>query len=510
MTVANLQPTLPAPILEFEGISKSFFGIPVLRAITLRVAEGRLLGLIGENGAGKSTLMNLLGGVFPPDAGRMRVAGSDHAPRDPLEASRRGVAFIHQELNLFTNLTVEENISIAAFPCRRLAGIPFIDRRALRARAEALLAEVNLRARPDTPVAALSQGERQLVEIAKALGADARIIIFDEPTTSLTARETERLFAMIGRLRARGMSMVYISHILGDVKRLCDDIAVLRDGELVGGGPAGELDVDTMVSLMVGRRIEQLYPPRGAAPGDTPLLEARGLSEPGIIDGITFTLREGEVLGVFGLMGSGRTELARILFGLDRRAAGDVIAAGEPLLEAGPRGRIRRGLAFVTENRREEGLLLESSLEENIALVALPSFARSRARLVDRRALARAVGAASDRAGIRGTALDRQAARTLSGGNQQKVVLAKWLIENPRVLILDEPTRGIDVGAKHEIYKLINGLAAAGAGILFISSEIEELTGMCDRILVLARGESRGVFERRDFDRERILKAALG
>lgn len=501
---------MPGPILEFDGISKSFFGVPVLRGITLSAGEGRVLGLIGENGAGKSTLMNILGGVIFPDAGRMRVAGQDYAPRDPLEASRRGVAFIHQELNLFTNLTIEENIFIARFPRRRLAGIPFIDRRALRSRTEALLREVDLRARPDTPVATLSQGERQLVEIAKALSADARIIIFDEPTTSLTAREMERLFAMIGRLEARGISMVYISHILGDVKRLCAEIAVLRDGELVGGGPAGELDVDRMVALMVGRRIEQLYPPRDAAPPETALLEVRGLSEPGIVKDITFTLREREVLGVFGLMGSGRTEMARILFGLDPRAAGEVLLGGEPLGEPGPRGSIRQGLAFLTENRREEGLLMEASVAENIGLVALPSFARSRLRLLDRKGLAHAVGAASDRVGIRGAALDRQAARTLSGGNQQKVVLARWLIEKPRVLILDEPTRGIDIGAKHEIYRLINDIAAAGAGILFISSEIEELTGMCDRILVLSKGESRGVFERRELDRERILRAALG
>jgi ribose transport system ATP-binding protein len=501
---------MPGPILELEGISKSFFGVPVLRGITLSASEGRVLGLIGENGAGKSTLMNIIGGVLPPDSGCMRIAGRSYAPRDPLEASRRGVAFIHQELNLFTNLTIEENIFIASFPRRRFLGGSFIDRRAVRARAEALLAEVDLHARPDAPVAALRPGERQLVEIAKALSADARIIIFDEPTTSLTARETEKLFALVERLEARGISMVYISHILGDVKRLCSEIAVLRDGELAGVGPAAELDLDRMVSLMVGRRIEQLYPPRGAAPGTRPLLEVRGLSEPGIVKDVAFTLREGEVLGVFGLMGSGRTELARIIFGLDARAAGEVLLGGEPLREPGPRGSIRRGLAFLTENRREEGLLMDASVAENIALVALPSFVRSRLGLLDRKGLARAVDAASERAGIRGAALDRQTARTLSGGNQQKAVLAKWLIERPRVLILDEPTRGIDVGAKHEVYRLINDLAGAGTGILFISSEIEELLGMCDRILVLSKGELKRTFERTELDRERILRAALG
>jgi ribose transport system ATP-binding protein len=496
-------------ILEIQGIQKGFFGVPVLRDIGFTLRGGQVLGLVGENGAGKSTLMNILGGVFPAEEGSMTLSGQPYTPRGPAEARRRGVAFIHQELNLFPNLSIAENLVLPSFPRQRLPRLPLIDRQATRSRARELLAVVDLDRAPETLVEDLSPGERQLVEIARALTIDARLIIFDEPTTSLTAHETGRLFELIDRLKARGIAMIYISHNLGDVLRLCDEIAVLRDGTLVGSGPVGEFTADRMITLMIGRNLEQLFPDRTAAPADDVVLNVEGLSQPGIVENINFVLRRGEVLGIAGLMGSGRTELARILFGLDPFARGLVRLKGSALGRSSPRVRIERGMAFLTEERREEGLMMGASIDENIVLASLRAFARPITRLIDRRRSGEKVTEVSRSVQLRASE-PRRAVKTLSGGNQQKVVLAKWLLTRPSVLVLDEPTRGVDVGAKSEIYRLIDELAAGGAGVLMISSEIEELIGLCDRILVMSRGEVRGSFERTGFDREAILRAALG
>jgi len=494
--------------LAFSGITKSFFGVTVLEGITLALPAGHVLGLIGENGAGKSTLMNVLGGVLAPDAGTMSLHGEPYAPAGPREASARGVAFIHQELNLFTNLSIAENLLIDGFPRRR--GTPFLDRGAVRAHAREQLARVELDVDPDTRVEQLSVGERQLVEIAKALGGDARLIIFDEPTTSLTARESERLFRLIDRLRGEGRSMIYVSHVLGDVDRICDDIAVLRDGRLVGAGAAAEFPVSRMISLMVGRSIDQLFPPRETTSAEELALEVEGVSQTGIVEDISFCVRRREVVGVFGLMGSGRTELARIVFGLDPHEAGTIRVAGKETRRRSARGSIRSGLAFVTENRREEGLLMDISIADNIALASLPRFARPRTGVVDRGRLSGFVGQIAESLRIRSSAIARQPARALSGGNQQKVVIGKWLATEPSVLILDEPTRGVDVGAKYEVYSIVAERAANGMGVLVISSELDELMGICDRILVMSRGELVGEFPRDRFDAERILAAAFG
>ena len=494
-------------MLEFRSIRKSFFGVPVLKDVSFRVGAGRTVGLVGENGAGKSTLMNILGGNHRPDGGALLLDGTAFEPRGPRDAAAAKVAFIHQELNLFPNLSIAENLFLTAFP--RRAGSPLIDRTAMRDRTRALLGEVELAAAPETLVEHLPAGERQLVEIAKALSLDARLIILDEPTTSLTARETARLFALMGRLRERGIAMIYVSHVLEDVLRLCDDIVVLRDGEVVGSGERTEFTKERMVSLMVGRTIQQFFPPRTTTPEDEPVLEADGLTQPGIVRDISFTLRRGEVLGLAGLMGSGRSELARILFGLDPCERGEVRVNGRPLRNRSPRECLRERVAFLTEDRRAEGLCLEASIADNLALVTLPARASGLLGWLD------VAGIRADSAGIRDavrlnkTARDTQPVKSLSGGNQQKVVLAKWLLAEPCVFILDEPTRGIDVGAKTEIYGLINDLVARGAGVLVISSEIEELIGICDRILVLNRGELRDEIARPEFDRERILRAAL-
>ena len=496
-------------MLRIQGLCKSFFGVQVLHEVGLELRPGEVLGLVGENGSGKSTTMNILGGVHQPDRGTMTLDGAPYAPRGPKDAAARGIAFIHQELNLFRNLTVEENLFITGFP-KLVAGLPFIDRGKVRERAKQLLAAIDLDVAPGTPLARLSQGERQLVEIAKALGADARIVIFDEPTTSLTARETERLFAQIGRLKARGIGVIYISHILGDVMRLCDHVTVLRDGHVVGSAPKVEMSVDRLITLMVGRTIDQIYPPRepAARPG-TPVLEVRGLSQPGVVKDISLAVQPGEVVGVSGLMGSGRSEMARILFGLDPFATGTIAIDGQPLEAPTPQAAMDRGMAFLTEDRRAEGLMMAAPIADNVALASLPRFATGWSRLLERTRLGDAVDRTGRDVQVNARDFVHTLVKNLSGGNQQKVVIGKWLLRGPRLFILDEPTRGIDVGAKYEVYKLINRLAAEGTGVLMISSEIEELIGMCDRILVMGHGEIRGAFPRERFDREAILRAAM-
>jgi ribose transport system ATP-binding protein len=496
-------------ILQFDKIEKRFFGVRVLGGVSFALEEGNILGLVGENGAGKSTLMNILGGVIPFDAGRMLLGEEEYLPRNPAEARARGLAFIHQELNLFTNLSVAENIFITDFPKRRIAGVPLINRREMKARTRSLLESLDLNVAPEALVENLSPGERQLVEIAKAMSVEAKIIILDEPTTSLTVRETERLFALLERLRARGVSMIYISHNLGDALRMCDDIVVLRDGAVVGAGRKSEFTEERMIALMVGRTLDQLFPERACEVSPEVALEVKGLTQPGALEDISFRLRKGEVLGVAGLMGAGRTELARALFGLDPTERGEVFVNGKPAAPT-PRGRIQNGMAFLTEDRRAEGLMMEAGVAENIALASLPSFARPGTGLLNQVEMASAINRVAQSVRIRGAADMLIAVKTLSGGNQQKVVLARWLLDEPSVFILDEPTRGVDVGAKSEIYRIINDLAESGAGVLMISSEIEELIGLCDRILVMAAGRITDCVERAKFDRERILRAALG
>jgi len=492
------------PLLEVRGLRKSFFGVTVLHDVDFSVRAGEALGLVGENGSGKSTSMNILGGVHRPEAGTMLLDGQPYAPQTPKDASRAGVAFIHQELNLFPNLSVEENLFVDAFP--RRSGLPFIDRRAIRRATEAVLREVDLAIKPSTLLAKLSQGERQLVEIAKALSRKAKLIIFDEPTTSLTRPEVERLFAIIERLKRRGIGVIYISHTLEDVLRVCETVTVLRDGHHAGTAPARELSLQKIISLMVGRSIDQIFPARGKPPGAAEALEVRGLTQPGVAENISFAIREGEIVGLAGLMGSGRSELARMIFGLDPFARGTIRVGGDPLEDPTPAKAMEAGLAFLTEDRRGEGLLMDFSVAENTVLASLRSLAGALgfidARKVNdaSREMARAMRLSTDR-------VEDTRAKHLSGGNQQKVVIGKWLRRQPKVFILDEPTRGIDVGAKQEVYRIVNALVERGSAVLLISSEIEELIGLSDRILAISKGEITGEFQQ-PFDRERIMAAA--
>ncbi|MFC7702787.1 sugar ABC transporter ATP-binding protein [Plastorhodobacter daqingensis] len=495
-------------LLQLDSITKEWFGVPAVRDLTLTVPRGQVLGLIGENGAGKSTLMNMIGGVVPPSRGTMHLKGAPYAPAGPIDATRAGIAFIHQELNLFTNLSILDNIFITGFPRR----FGLTDRRTASRETKALLDRLEIRHAPETLVEELAPGERQLIEIAKALHRSADLIIFDEPTTSLTPRETARLFEVIAQLRNEGRTVIYISHILSDVRMLCDRIAVLRDGQLVDEGAATDFGISRMIRSMIGRDLASLFPPRSAPPGEDVLVVAQGISQPGVVEDITFSIRAGEMLGLFGLMGSGRSEVARIFFGLDPAAEGTLTVAGR-VARGGPVARIADGIAFVTENRREEGLLMEAPVAENISLATLGRLGRGPFGFLDRETERATAERARADLSIRVSDLERLPVRALSGGNQQKVVIAKWLAAAPRLFILDEPTRGVDVGAKYEIYALADRLAAAGNAVLFISSELEELTGMCDRILVMNRGEITADFLRAGqtaaFDREALLAAAF-
>jgi ribose transport system ATP-binding protein len=502
-----------APLLELAGIEKGFFGVSVLRGVSLRLDAGRVLGVVGENGAGKSTLLNVLGGVLAPERGTMLLAGMPYAPASPSEATARGVAFVHQELNLFPNLSVAENVFLHALPRRG----PLVDRPRLAARTRALLDEVGLDAPPETLVEDLAPGERQLVEIVKALAVEARVVILDEPTTSLSAPERERLLAIVDRLRAQGHGIVYVSHALGDVLRLADEVLVLRDGAVVGAGSRAGFDEARLVSLMVGRDIDTVFPARRGAPSEAVALEARGVRVADAVRPLDLAVRRGEVVGLAGLMGAGRTEAMRALFGLDPPAGGEVLLGGVPL-DPSPRGAIDRGVSFVTEDRRQDGLVMDAAVADNLALVALPSLA-SHGFLRPARVAAAATEQARALRVESATGI-ASPARSLSGGNQQKVVLGKWLMARPGVFLLDEPTRGIDVGAKQQVYRLIADLADAGAAVLLASSDIEELLGLCDRILVMRGSAIVARFVRPDrpareaetvgFDREAILRAALG
>jgi len=494
------------PRLVFDGICKDFFGVQVLQDVSFELPVGSVTGLIGENGAGKSTLMNILGGVLSASTGSMRLDGESYEPSGPVQASREGVVFVHQELNLFPNLSIAENLFLTAFP-RAVPGL--IGRRSAYRQARELLARIGLERDPGTSVELLSVGERQQLEIAKALHGSPKVIILDEPTTSLTARETVRLFDVINDVRATGTSVLYISHILADVQELCDRVVVLRDGRLVDQGPTSGFTTDLMISRMVGRDLDRLYPEKRAVPTDRPVLELREVSEPGLVHEVSLTVHRQEVVGLFGLMGAGRSETARMVFGLDTHRRGTVSIDGNKGASSSPRAAIRAGMAFVTEDRRHEGLLMDSSVVDNIALATLERTSGPLGWVRTRLARQRAVEKAAE-LNLKSSRPQSQPVKALSGGNQQKAVLAKWLLTDPEVLILDEPTRGIDVGAKHEIYRVIDDLAAGGAGILMISSELGELTGTCDRVLVMRRGEIVAEFAGPDYADESILGAAFG
>lgn len=492
-------------ILKLEKISKSFFGVYALKDVSVDINKGEVLSIIGENGAGKSTLMNIIGGVYRPDAGKMILRGMPFAPDHPSQSGIAGIGFIHQELNLFNNLSILENLLFGSSSAEKKKWV--YNMREQRRLTSNALKTVGLDLSPDMQVEKLSPGERQLVEIAKELSREPELLIFDEPTTSLTNRETRILFELIDKLRKQGKAIVYISHILEDVLRISDRVLILRDGQITNQGPIAEFSIDRMIVSMIGRDITQMYPDNPPQPDNDIVLQLDGVSKPGIAKDISFTVHKNEILGIYGLMGSGRTELARIIFGLDPHDEGTIRYKGKLLFGQDPISSINNGCAYVTENRREEGLIMEFPLFDNIGLAALRFFSGKSGFI--KSDISGPIYQRIEEMRIKAGDVRRHAVKRLSGGNQQKVVIAKWLMKKQTMLIIDEPTRGIDVGAKAEIYRILNGLAADGAAILVISSELEELIGICSRILVMSRGEVVGQFDRENFDREQIVRAAF-
>jgi len=489
--------------LEVSGIGKSFPGVQALHDVSFSVGAGEVVAVLGENGAGKSSLMKILAGVQTPDTGTIRLDGVPVQIRSVEEGLALGIALIHQELNLATNLSIGANLFLGREPVKR----GLIDERAITLRSRNLLGRVGLDLDPSILVGDLPIGRQQLVEIAKALSTNARILIMDEPTSSLSQGETDRLFEVVKDLRKNGVSILYISHRLGEVVELADRVVVLRDGKNAGELSQSEITHDRMVSLMVGRDLAQFYAHQPHPPGGV-VLSVSGLRTPAHpVHGIDFDLRAGEIVGVAGLVGAGRTELLQTLFGITPAIGGSVTVEGVARAITDPRVAIAAGMALVPEDRKKQGLILEMAVAENLSLASI-SRDQSGGFLnfaVERRLAEEMTG----RMRIK-TPSSRQIVRFLSGGNQQKVVLGKWLAMKPRILFLDEPTRGIDIGAKREIYAIMEELARQGVAILFVSSELEEVIGMSDRALVMHEGRIAGELRREELGEEAIMRLATG
>lgn len=490
------------PYLEVRSVSKRFTGVRALHQVSLTLGRGEVLAVIGENGAGKSTLMKILAGVQEPDSGEILIEGRPVRIDSVRAAEHLGIALIHQELNLADNLDVASNIFLGREPRRGC----FVDRGRVRGESRKFLAQVGLDCSPRTLVSTLSLGRQQLVEIAKALSTNARVLIMDEPTSSLSQHETEQLYRVVKELRSRGVSIVYISHRLGEVKELADRVVVLRDGENAGELQRDAINHDAMVKLMVGRELTRHA--RASFGSGEVLLEARDLRTPANpTHPLNFSLKPGEIVGVAGLVGAGRTELLRVLFGIDRAVGGEIRVAGAPVEMRSPMDAIRAGLALVPEDRKQQGVILEMAVGQNTTLTSLRRDANR--GFLNRPREAEVAAQMTKRMNVKTPSL-AQFVQYLSGGNQQKVALAKWLAMEPKVLLLDEPTRGIDVGAKQEIYRLMEELAGRGVGILFVSSEMEEVLRMSDRALVMCQGRITGDLPREALSEEAVMRYATG
>ena len=491
-------------LLQARGISKSFPGVRALHSVDLHIDRGEVLALIGENGAGKSTLMKILAGIQLPDEGEISVEGMPVRIDSPRRATKLGIALIHQELNLCDNLSVAANIFLGREANRR----GFMDLPAIERGAREALAQIGLNVDPSIPLSTLSIAQQQMVEIAKALSTQARIIVMDEPTSSLTNEEATALFSVIGKLRQRGVSIIYISHRLGEVSELADRVCVLRDGENAGQLQRNEIDRERMVSLMVGHDVHQFYARAVRLPGDIALSVERLIVPAWPQHALSFSIRYGEIVGIAGLVGAGRTELLQVLFGIEPALGGTMSVGGKPLAPRTPQDAIRAGLGLLPEDRKLQGLITEMSIRHNIGLPGLRMHARRKA-FIDQTREATDGEQAVKQLSIRTPHID-QKTRHLSGGNQQKVVLGKWLTLSPKVLLLDEPTRGVDVGSKEEIYRLMEQLTGEGVAILFASSEMEEILGMADRALVMHEGRITGQLQRDQLSEESIMHLATG
>lgn len=486
------------PLLKVEGLKKSFGGVAALRDGRFTLEAGSVHALCGGNGAGKSTFLSILMGIHKRDGGTILHRGNAVEFGSPAEALRSGIAIIEQELSPVPHMTVAENIYLGREPPARFGGIDF---KTMNRNAQALLDRLEFSISATQYMMSLSVAQMQLVEIAKALSHEADVIFMDEPTSAIGEKEAQHLFSAVERLKAEGKGIVYVSHRLSEIFQIADSYTVFRDGGFVGAGKLAEIDRPALISMIVGRELGEEYI-KTNTPTDVCGLEVSGLSSPGRIDDISFTARKGEIFGIYGLMGSGRTEIFNCLFGLDNASAGDIRVEGKAVSIRQPCEAMAEGLAFVTEDRKVTGLNLSDSVRNNICLASLPEMSPA---FVMRKSQEQAASAEMmDRFAIK-AARDTMPVSGLSGGNQQKVVLGKWFLRQPRVLLLDEPTRGVDVGAKREIYRIICDFAAAGGTVVMISSEIDEILGMCDRILVMRAGRSAGIRARQETDAHTLV-----
>ena len=489
--------------IEMRGINKSFGGNPVLRDAGFELADGEIHALMGENGAGKSTLMKILTGVYTRDAGTVIVDGQEVVYKNPQEAEKAGIVFIHQELNVLFDLTVEENMFLG----KEIHGkFGICDKKAMRKEVTRILDVLGVKIDPARKMDTLSIGQQQMIEIAKALMVDAKVIIMDEPTAALTESETEVLFKVVRSLKEKGVSIVYISHRMEEIFELCDRITILRDGQYVGTRNISETNMAEVVKMMIGREIGERYPERDVKLGDV-IFEVKDLNCPGVFENVNFTVRAGEVLGVAGLMGAGRTEIMQSIFGNMPGSTGKVLIEGKEINNKTPGDAMKSGIGFITEDRKVEGLMLEESIMKNISVANLKKISHN--GVLNAKSEIDMVQKGIKELNIRCTG-PRHACGELSGGNQQKVVFAKWIFTDPKVLILDEPTRGVDVGAKKEIYSIINDLAGRGVAIIMVSSELPEILGMSDRVMVVHEGHIGGFISKEKADQEKIMTLATG
>ena len=487
--------------VEMKGISKSFGGVRALKNVDLAVRPGEILGLVGENGAGKSTLMKILSGALQKDRGQILIDGKPVEIPNPRAGLELGIAIIYQEFALVPDLTVSENIFLGANPGA------VVNWEALHRRAGEALTKLGFDINPRLTVRELSVAHQQVVEIAKALTRNARILVLDEPTAVLAPAEAERLFELLGDLKRAGISIIYISHRLDEVFRLSDEITVMKDGEVVGTMKASETNTSEIISMMVGRELATLFPAREVTIGEE-VLRVEHISVGNRVKDVSFSVRAGEVFGIAGLVGSGRTELVRAIFGADRRDSGQVFLDGKPVVINSPAAAVRLGIGLVPEDRKTQGLILEHAIRTNVTMPCISNVMRALG-FIDFKKETEIVEDQVKKLSIKIASI-QDPVSSLSGGNQQKVSLAKWFASNSRVLILDEPTRGVDVGAKVEIYDLINQAVKQGVAVIFISSELEEVVGMCDRVLVMSRGVPRGFLEKPDISEKNIMRLAVG
>ncbi|MCI8732052.1 MAG: sugar ABC transporter ATP-binding protein [Lachnospiraceae bacterium] len=489
-------------VLELKNISKSFPGVKALDEVSFSVEEGTVHVLVGENGAGKSTLIKIINGMYTADEGELYVFGKKVAMHSPRHMKELGIATIHQELNPVPDLTIAENIFLGRLPTR---GPGIVAKKRMVEEAQKLVNDLGFSYDVKRVMRSLTVSDMQIIEIIKAISVNAKIIIMDEPTSSITEGEVAVLHEQIHRLKERGISIIYISHKLDELKQVGDQLTVLRDGKTISTHHIDELTTDEIITKMVGRKMDNVYPVKEAEIGEK-LLEIKNLTQPNVFSNISFTLHRGEILGMSGLVGAGRTEVVRAIFGMDSYSSGEIIINGKSVEIKKVSDAIREGIIMLSEDRKLEGLVLIRSICENIGL---PNLKRYRGFLLNKKREREDAQEMKEKLAIKTPTIGTEA-QNLSGGNQQKVVIAKWLLQNPVVFIMDEPTRGIDVGAKYEIYKIMCDLAAQGAGVIMISSELPEIIGICDRTLVMAEGRITGEVTREDFSQERIMSFALG